>query len=134
MADADQDETEGDRIPDLAAASGASPSFFRRLTPWLAGAVVSVGLGAGAGVLKNKRDEAKGDEPAEKHVAPSPEQFPRELKLDLGKTVFNCADNGQLIAGAVTVLLEVRTNEKWGGGEHAKPGCSCGAKPRLRAR
>ena len=57
---------------------------------------------------------------SEKKPAPAPSQFPVALKLDLGKTVFNCADNGQLIAGAVTILLEVRTTEKWGSGEKPK--------------
>ena len=122
MADEDEEYEVSERASDVVAADhGDAPSFLRRILPWITGGAVSVALGAGAGILQNRREEAHAGEAAQaKKPAPTPEQFPVALELDLGKTVFNCADNGQLIAGAVTVLLEVRTNEKWGGGEHAR--------------
>jgi len=122
MADDDEEYEASERAssPD-ATDGGDAPSFLRRILPWITGGAVSVALGAGAGILQNRRDEAHAGESAgAKKPAATPEQFPVELELDLGKTVFNCADNGQLIAGAVTVLLQVRTNEKWGGGEHPR--------------
>lgn len=121
MADGEKEDAEGERAPDLGAAEPGSKSLLRRLMPWLAGGALSIGLGAGAGIVQNRHDAAKtGETPDEKKPALPLEKFPVELKLDLGKTIINCADNGQLIACAVTILLEVRTNEKWGSGEKPK--------------
>jgi flagellar basal body-associated protein FliL len=121
MADEEQDGEEDRKASDAVASSSARKSFSRRLFPYFAGGAVSLGLGVGAGIAQIRKDEAKpGEESAEKKRAATPAEYPVELKLDLGKTIFNCADNGQLIAGAVTILLEVRTNEKWGSGEKPK--------------
>jgi flagellar basal body-associated protein FliL len=120
MADEDQDGEEDRKAADAVASSSVRKSFSRRLFPYLAGGTVSLGLGVGAGIVQVRKDAAKpGEESAEKKRA-TPAEYPVELKLDLGKTIFNCADNGQLIAGAVTILLEVRTSEKWGTGEKPK--------------
>jgi len=73
MADEDEDYEASERASAPAAAErGDSPSFLRRILPWITGGAVSVALGAGAGILHNRRDEAHAGESAGAKKPPRP--------------------------------------------------------------
>lgn len=119
MADAMRDEGEDDEgigdEPAAPDAGGAKPSFMKRILPFVAGGAISIGLGLGSGIaMTRKHDAANRETGGEKRPAPTLDEFPVEVKLELPKQLFNCADTGQMVAGSVTIQLEVRTTEKWG--------------------
>jgi len=96
-------------------AAGARPSFMRRALPFVFGGAISIGLGLGSGIaMTRKHDGANPETGGDKKPTPTLDEFPVEVKLELPKQLFNCADTGQMVAGSVTIQLEVRTTEKWG--------------------
>jgi flagellar basal body-associated protein FliL len=118
MADPTKDEEDDvtGEEPLAADAGGAKPqSFMKRVLPFVAGGAISVGLGLGSGIAMTRKHDAPGAEThGEKKPAPTLDEFPVEVKLELPKQLFNCADTGQMVAGSVTIQLEVRTTDKWG--------------------
>jgi hypothetical protein len=96
-------------------AGAAKPSFLKRIFPYVAGGAISIGLGVGSGIaMTRKHDGPEGETKLEKKPTPTLDHFPVDVKLELPKQLFNCADTGQMVAGSVTIQLEVRTTERWG--------------------
>jgi len=116
MADADKDEGEKKTGDGVAEGPPAPKSLVKRLLPYLIGGGVSLGLGIGAGVV-TKHKPADGEKGTEKKVAPTLPEYPKSTVLELPEQIFNCADTGQMVAGKVSITLEVQTTEELAKGE-----------------
>jgi len=111
---AEDDEAGAQRTGDGVAtdAAAAKKSLIKKLLPYIAGGAVSIALGIGAGVVTRKPANGEGGKTPKSQGA-ALDQFPDKLNIDLPELIFNCADTGQNVAGKVSIVLEVRTTEKF---------------------